>query len=409
MNKTPRLPEEPRTPGRLLLPSLAFSYFAVVPPGVVLGLLLLDIGRDFGYSVGVMGQLRTTASLITALSALFMGVWSIRFKHRTLLLLGLVFINISALGCFSARSFIVMVLFFALSGLGMAMAEPMLYTIVAEHFPFEQRERAIGWILTGVALSPLIGGPVIGVIASFGGWRMPFLAFVLPIALLSLVLVAKGVPSTSRNPQLAMSKGQYMEGFKEVFSNRSATACLAGSALIMAAWAAITVYGASFFREHFMVSLGFASMTYVVSSICYIVGAQVSRSAVNWLGRKPVTDLTTLFTCIFTIAFMTVPNLWLALVFMFIGCVFFGMRATSSTSLTLEQVREHFHGTIMSLNSAAWSAGIALGAGIGGLALIWWDYAGVGLVLGSMSLAATLIYYFLVVDPANTKSHGKIS
>ncbi len=63
----------------------------------------------------------------------------------------------------------------------------------------------------------------------------------------------------------------------------------------------------------------------------------------------------------------------------------------------------------MSMQSAAWFLGIALGTNVGGLALLWLDYKGVGLSLGAISLAAALIFYLLIIDPMNTPSTGSKS
>lgn len=111
------------------------------------------------------------------------------------------------------------------------MAEPMIYTLLAAHIPLEQRGRAIGWLVTGATLAPMIGAPVMGYIAGLGGWRMAFLGFVLPIALLGLGSAAKGVPSSSQGPHPSKGQKKFLEGLKEVLSTRSAVACLGGSSL----------------------------------------------------------------------------------------------------------------------------------------------------------------------------------
>lgn len=101
---------------------------------------------------------------------------------------------------------------------------------------------------------------------------------------------------------------------------------------------------------------------------------------------------------IFIITFMIPSNLWLAVGLSYLAGLFSGMRMTASVSLTLEQV-PRFRGSMMSLNSAITALGGALGASVGGLILLWWDFEGVGLTLGALCLVATLIYYFLIVDP----------
>jgi len=136
--------EEKGSRGRLFLPSLAFSYFAAGPLGVLVSLLLIDIGETFGVSEGVMGQINTLYSIVAVVIALLMGILSLRFKHKSLLLTGLLFISISALGCLVASDFNWMLVSYSLSGLGWAMVSPMCVTMIGEHFPLEKRASAVG-------------------------------------------------------------------------------------------------------------------------------------------------------------------------------------------------------------------------------------------------------------------------
>jgi len=384
---------------RLLLPSLIISYFVVLSPATLTRLLLLDIGQTFNQPVGVTGQITTAASLITTISAVLTGAWSVRIKHKSLLVLGLFFTGISAIGCFLAPSFPLMLLIYAISGLGLGIAEPMVYTLVGVYFPLEKRARAFGWLLIGAALS-FISAPVMGAIAGLRGWRWAFLGFILPSTLLSLVLVIKGMPSSSQWSHSALDRRNYWEGFIEVFSNRSATACLMGSVLAMIAWQAIALYSIAFFRESYQVSLQFASLIITGTALSYLFGSQVSSLFVNRFGMKPVTVLTIFFAGICIMVFMTVSYLELALFFLFLSCLFFGMRAVAASSLSLVQVTR-FQGSMMSMNSAAWFLGFALGAGLGGLTLLWSDYGMVGFVLGITGIIAALVFYLLVDDPTN--------
>jgi predicted MFS family arabinose efflux permease len=66
--------------------------------------------------------------------------------------------------------------------------------------------------------------------------------------------------------------------------------------------------------------------------------------------------------------------------------------------LTLEQV-PRFRGTIMSLNYASMQLGYALGAGIGGFALVFFDYQGAGLALGGMGVIGALLLYLYAIEP----------
>jgi len=391
----------------LIIPSLFLSGFATQPAVILTGLLLIDIALTFGSPVGIMGQITTLSSTLAVIFSLLMGVLSIRFKHKSLLMMGLFFFSISALSCYFAPNFNTFLICYSISGVGMAMVAPMAGTLVADHFPLDKRTSAMGWIYAGAALSYIIGAPLIGFIAGFGGWRLPFLAFVMPISLLSLLLVAKGLPSTLRSQQPTMSRMNYFEGFKGIFLNRSATACLVGNALISASWQ-MSLYSSSFFRQRFLISTGFASILILGGASLYTLGSLVSGRFVKRLGMKPLTVLTAFFAGVFVISYTNLPNLWLSLSVSFLVSLFSGIGAPTASSLTLEQVPK-FRGAMMSINWAATSMGTAFGAAVGGFVLLLLDYEFVGISLGAMNIVAAIVFYLLVIDPTRTYVHNSES
>ena len=394
--------QEKVSPGRLFLASLSISNFATGPLGVLLGLLLIDIALTFEVSVGVMGQINTISYVVSIIFALFMGILSVRFKHKPLLIIGLLCVGVSALGCFFASNFNLMLMSYSLSGVGTAMVFPMVISLVGEHLPLERRGNAVGWIIAAGSLSYLIGAPAIGFIAGIGGWRLTLLGFVIPVSLVSLFLALIGLPSTSRK-QLTINKSAYLRSFKGVLLNTSAAACLVGNVLRTASFVAIVLYGISFFRQRFLVSTDSASAIIIGAALCYTLGSLVAGRLVDKFGRKRLTVLTALLAGIFIISFVYLPNLWLSLALNFLGTWLSGMASSAANSLTLEQAPK-FRGTMMSMNSAALSLGNALGSAIGGLVLILFNYKVMGSILGAIGIVAAIIFYLLTVDqPASQK------
>ena len=395
--------EEKGYPRRLFLPSLAFSYFASGPLGVLVALLLIDIGNTFNVPVGVMGQINTPYSIVAVIFALLMGILSVRFEHKSLLLTGLLFIGISALGCLLAPDFNMMLVSYSLSGIGWAMVSPMTIALIGDHVPIEKRTNTVGLVIAAGALSYLIGAPITASVAGLGGWRLPLIGFVIPIILASLLLAFFGLPSASSSHKPAVNGKTYLRSFKDVLSNRSATACLIGDVLRSAAFIVILIFVTSFFRQRFLVSTDFASIVILGAASCYAFGSLVSGRLVKRLGRKPSTVLTALLASVFTISYAYVPNLWLSLALSFVASWFFGMVASASSCLALEQIPK-FRGTMMSVDTAAISLGSALGTVVGGLALLSFDYEGLGMALGVMGVAAALIFYFLTIDPTRERT-----
>jgi DHA1 family putative efflux transporter-like MFS transporter len=274
----------------------------------------------------------------------------------------------------------------------------MALTLIGDYLPLDKRTNAIGWIVASGALTYIIGAPVISFIAGFEGWRFVLLGFVTPISLAGLLLAFFGLPSESHNHQPEVNNGAYLEGFKGVLSNRSANACLAGNILRSIAFMVVLLYGISFFREHFLVSTGFASIIMLSAASSYTLGSLICSRFVNRFGRKTSTVWTALLAGLFTISFAYLPNLWLSLALFFLGAWFFGVGVSAASSLTLEQVPK-FRGTMMSLTSAAQSLGSALGAALGGLMLVWYDYLIMGSVLGALGIVAAIVFHFFSRDP----------
>ncbi|UCH02570.1 MAG: MFS transporter [Candidatus Bathyarchaeota archaeon] len=389
--------EEERSSEKLLLLSLAIARSAVAPPIIVIGLLLIEIGATFGVSVGVAGQISTVSSILGIFFALLMGALSVRYNHKSLLLIGLSFFCISALGCSLAPSFNVMLIAFSITGLGSTTVISMVTTLIGEHLSLEKRTKAIGWTAAGTSLVYVFGTLIINFITGLGGWRMAFLGFVFPMILLSLLLVLKGVPPTSCSRQ-TLSMGSYLEGFKAVISNKSAVACLVGTALSMATWTSFIIYFASFYRQRYLASIDFVSFVNIVVSLGYISGCLICGRLVNVFGRKSLTVLSSFIVGVLAYIVTNVPNLWLSIVFGIVFCIVVGIMITAFISLTLEQIPS-FRGTMMSLNSAAMSMGQMIGGSVGGLLLIILDYGVLGMWQGAMAIIAAFVFYLFAIDP----------
>jgi predicted MFS family arabinose efflux permease len=386
-------------PGRMVLPSLVFSRFATMPPGILTGLLLIDIGNTFGLAVGITGQVSTAASIVGVLSALLIGALSLRYKPKSLLIVGLSLLAASTAGCVLAPSFPVLFAVYALTGMAGSLVGPMAFTLVAEHFLPEQRTNAISWIIAGMSGAHLIGSPIIGYMSGFVGWRGSFLWFVLPVSLLGLFLAVRFIPSGQREVSGERGGGPgIMEGFRGVLSDNSAVACLAGSAFISAAYMAMVSYAPSFFREQFGLSTTQASLIVTGYSVFFISGTQISGRLVSRYGRKSTMLWPAILAALCIFAYLNIPNLWFSIAARFLGSGFSAIVFTAVSSLTLEQV-PRFRGTVMSLNQATFSLGGVLGTGLGGLIILLSGYEAMGFSHGAMMLVAMLILFFFAKEP----------
>ena len=148
----------------LFLPNVA-----VFIPQLVTSLLLVEIAASFGVDVGVVGQLRTGSFITSIVLALLVSALSVRFRLKSLLVAGIATMMVSALGCFLAPSFVLLLSAYALSGMSTAIMRPMTSALVGRLFSVDQRPTVLGYLSVGGSTAYLLGSALMGVIAdSFG-------------------------------------------------------------------------------------------------------------------------------------------------------------------------------------------------------------------------------------------------
>jgi predicted MFS family arabinose efflux permease len=383
---------------RLVLPTLFITSLATQPPGIITSLLLIDISRTYDVSLGVAGQIRTLSPLASSMMGLFMAVLALKYKQKSLLLAGLLFIGVSSLGCAFAPDFATMLIVYSLSGLGASMVFPMTQSIAGELYASDDRVGAIAWISAAGSFAYVIGAPLISFLEGIGGWQLAFLAFSLPVSFIGFLLAIRILPKLKKEQRTQGGKVDYLEGIKKVLSNRSAAACLVGNTLSMAAWTAILLYSASFVRQVFQLPTSLASIYLLVLGVLFTSGTLVSGRFVNRIGMKKIYVLSTLIGGIFLLIHYNLSNFWFSVAAGSISCIFFGMRVTASNNLSLEQLPA-YRGSMMSLNSMIGNIGLAIGAGVGGLILILYNYSWLGIFFSLFSFMAVIVIQFLAVDP----------
>ncbi len=382
---------------RLVLSVLFLLRFISGTPSIIIGLLLIEIGQTFSTPIGMTGQIGTFYSILGIITAIVLGAVSVRFNHKSLLLTGFLTFLASAIGCGFAPSFLLMIIFYSLSGLSVSIIAPMTTTLVANYFPPDFRPNAIGWLIAGASSSYILGAQLITRIAGIGGWRAAFLWLILPLNIFGL-LAAKTTLPDIKKPDIPSSKTSYIKGFTAILRNRSAFFCLVGTALRNMSFQVILLYGTSMLREQFDLQRGLASIIMTAAALFYTIGSLFAGKFTTKYGRKNITLISVLIASVTAIIFTLSYNIWMALLMDFISAWFFGMSTSSGQSLNLEQV-EAYRGTMMSLTSALASAGAAIGAALGGLMILKYGYRFLGISLGMFGIASSIVFLTLTVDP----------
>jgi DHA1 family putative efflux transporter-like MFS transporter len=346
----------------------------------------------------VTGQIATAYSAINIIFSLIIGVLSTRYRPKTLLIVGLMLYIVSALGCFISTSFLILVISYSLTGISVSIVTPMTATIIGDVLAPDRRSSALGWAGAGTPFSVLLGSPMVSYIVGQHGWRSVFIFFMLPVSAIGLALAYFWIPKSMGRYDL--KPGSASGGYKKIFSNKSAIACLIGAIFVSINISNILTYCVSSFRERFQVSAEFASIIFSAQAVTAFSGTILGGNLANKLGRKRLVVLASLLLGMLTMGTFNIGVFWLSAAVSIVLWIFGSSASIVGRSLSLEQENE-FRGTMMSAHSAAVGVGSTLGAMIGGLILLRYDYSELGYIIGAFGTISMLVYHFFSEEPTD--------
>lgn len=388
---------ETQSRGGMITPAVVFARAATTPMASITSLLLIEIGLAFQQPLGIISQIRTVQAIIAVVFSLLMGAISVKFKHKTLLLAGIVSIAISALGCYITPNFTFLLLVFPLAGIGRAMVGPMTNSLVGEHLPREKRAGAIGWMMTGMAGIGILGRFIINYLNGIGGWRMAFVGYAFPAALIASALVYFWVPRSKEETVSTQGGEGLLSGYRRVYANKSALSCLLGMAISQTTWQALLLFWASFYRQQFNITLGTMAFLGIGTTLGYIIGNLFSGKYVHRIGRKRLSIISLLLSGLFMTLLFIIPNFWISYAAVLLFAIVSGMRATSTQSYTMEQM-PMARGTLMSCMSAAINLGATFGTAIGGYIILGYSFVEFGYVFGAINILGALVFALLTYE-----------
>jgi len=395
-----------KAPGRGFVPAIAFMAFALNMGSSTLTLLTREIGATFfgadnQATVGITSQLSTIGFAAAVVAGVATSILAIRFGHKSLLMSGILLQVISATGAFLAPTFVWLLAFFALEGVGSVLSGIAFITLIGDFVPQQRKAKAVSYVAAVSYLAFFVGARVVPVVADLGTWRYSYLLLALPFAVAALAVSFFGIPSVSHEHKPEVSRKEYVRSFKHIFLNKSATACLVASLFFSGA---IGLFAINFLRQQFWSDLSlpqqvqYASYVAMVSTLLFAAGSLAAGRLTNRFGAKTLTLVGTLGDGIFILLLFLAPNLWLAIAFNWLHVWFATTALTALACLALDQVPEA-RGTMMSLKSVFGNIGNTIAPAIGGALLIWSSYQALGFMLGAMSIVAFAIVLLVSKEP----------
>lgn len=387
---------------RLFLPVLLLAEFFLNTYRVFLNNALVDVASSLKVTVGTASQIFTIGTVVGLIVGLAIGFLAVRFKHKSLFLIGLTFYSVGILGCFFAPNFYSTLFFNIFLGIGYATAGIMIITLVGDFLPLKKKGMAVGLVVGFTFAADLIVAQVTSVITNAAGWRAVLLWFIFPIAVASLLLGFFVLPSKPHQQQSA-TKPQYLEAFKQVLLNKSALACQVATALVYVS-VLVPFYAVSFYILDFHESLSTGAIFYSLASVMGIVGILVGGRLINRVGRKPLTVATGVIGGIFATLMVYVPNVWISVAMWMVSAAFVSGTFAGLFNLSLEQV-PGFRGTMMSLSTSFQNAGLIVGLTVSGLVLNLYanNFQILYAIFGAAGVASAVVVFFFSKDPCKNQ------
>jgi predicted MFS family arabinose efflux permease len=399
----------PTSPKIIFVMALLVAVFAAAVIDVILPINIVDIAATFGVLPGTVGQLNSIIAITSVVTALLLAAFGARFKYKTLVMIGVSFIAVCAIGLFLAPSFPMVQLIVLLNGAGSVLIVVTSQTFIGNSYPLEKKAKAIGWIAATGTLANAVGAPLVGFMTGIGSWRSSLIWFMLPTAVVSLIFVFLAFPYNPPEPQMNIKKEPFMKGFKQVLTNKSAVACLTSAFLGSAFVFGGVVFEVTFLRQVFLVSPSLAALVGTLVGTAFItVGALVGGQVVNRVGRKRLAVAASFLAGLFMLLSFFMQDLGIFLALRWTASFLVGILLAAASNLTLEQV-PMLRGTTMSLASAFSGIGTALGVTLAGAVLnLYIDatmgFQALGLTIGVLASADALVLLFVAKEPIRTAS-----
>ena len=368
---------------RRLLP-LVLATMASQALLVILAPTIVEVGREFGVSVGAIGQSRSLLAGASILSSLAIAPFLDRLGIRPLLSWGAVLAIMGSAGAALSPSLTVFLSVHALIGVSFSCLLSAGFAGVAK-FPREEQAWTMSYVVGANALAWIVVNPLAGVLTDAFSWRA---AYAVPAAIALCVLVsARFAPDGSTTGAPGVGRG-----LRYVIADRSARYWLVAEAIAFFAWGANLTFTGAFFIERYGIRESTVGLLLALGAAMFFMASVRGAPLLRHLPRPRLIATTALLTgAMIALQFNAHEMLWIALLAWLLGAVAGGIRSSVSPSLGLAQLPDQ-PGSMMAARTAANQIGYLLGGLFGGAALVWSDYGALGLVLGTaMILVAALI------------------
>ncbi len=379
----------------ILLASLNFThildFMIMMPLGNYLMPFFKINPQQFSFLVGAY----TLSAAVSGFAAAF---FVDGFDRKKVLLFGYIGFLVGTIACGIAPTYFLLLLARTFAGLFGGLIGAQVLSIIADLFPYEERGKAMGAVMSAFAIASTFGVPFALYLANMISWHAPFLLVGL-LGLILIPLLMKHIPSMTQHINKERERNSPFDALINVASNAKMRLALLFSGMIMMGHFLII----PFINPYMEFNNGYSKK---LTPLIYLVGGIASFAAANILGRwaDKYGKLKVFSICIalslpLVIAVTHVPSIpyWIVLTIFAVWFIMSTGRGVTAQAMVSNVVPPQQRGSFMSFNSSVQQLGTSIASFVAGLIVI---KASDGKIehynwLGYISIVVLLCCFFL--------------
>jgi MFS family permease len=388
---------------RLFRPNARLYLLAIIINGLALGVFRLLFNfyvLSLGYDEALLGQLLTTTSLVSLLSALPAGYFSDRMGRKPALVAAAVILSAAVAGMVVWQQAIGLFAMNVLLGLGQSLSGVTLGPFLMENSGEEERTYLFSFSLgvqmiatfagnwLGGKLPAWVGGMVAAdaTSATAYGWSLAAVAAISALGLLPLALLR-------RRRQDLVDDRPMLSPFQYARRNPRLLGKLITPLLITSLGAGLLMpFMNVFFRRTFDSSDSTIGTLFATGSLAMAAGLLVAPPLADKLGKMRVVVITQALSIPFLALLGFAPWFWLSAAAYLVRLALMNMSNPVYQTFVMEQVEEEARATVASLTSMSWNVGWAFSPTVSGWLQV--NYGFDPVYLGTISTYVIAIYLY---------------
>lgn len=391
----------------LVLLALWLLVFSASSQVIIIAPILPDISVALSVSEGLLGMLSTVYAIMLSIFALITGPISDKIGRRRILLLGSGSLAATLALHGVADTFTSLLTVRALAGAAGGTLSGAAVSYVGDYFPYERRGWANGWVMSGIAFGQIIGIPAGKVIADLFGFRWPFLAFAVTMAL-ATVLIWRFVPQPDvQRDRERLSIRRALVNYGQLLKNTETAAATAVYFLMFFSIGLYITFLPLWLQQQVGITGTEIAALFLVGGIANMVSSPVAGRLSDQIGRKPLI----IVSCLGTSGLMVgttylVGGVWGAGVLFALIMVMVALRISPLQSLLTALVPGSRRGILMSLSVAIGQVGFGVASGLAGFAYVEYGFLSNTLIAGLLLVFMALLVQGWMPEPQQEPAHG---